>query len=299
MRHRTALANSTAVPYLNEPSTRTRISMCTAVARLGGVSLTVGGHELQLGRGESIEDTADGVGAELRRMGVGTAAELASMPRAEFMQVLGEHGVPVIDYGVAEASSRARDADSAVADPQPSRPPIPLQPPHPRLARTLLPRNRGLDVISRSLPAHRHHRHARPSPVLSCPTSPGDRRFPAPAHETKRGPRHRPRPRSPTSRTSTSTSTASPETRSRDPKPASCAASSRSCSRTRARPSSPTRPRARPRRPSRSPIGPSGSASSCAPATCTSPGTPSPGPCASSPSRCCPASSRPRSPRTS
>lgn len=56
--HRTELSNQTVVLYFNKPSTRTRISMCTAVARLGGIPLTVGPSELQLGRGESIEDTA-------------------------------------------------------------------------------------------------------------------------------------------------------------------------------------------------------------------------------------------------
>ena len=56
--HRTELSNQTVVLYFNKPSTRTRISMCTAVARLGGIPLTVGSAELQLGRGESIEDTA-------------------------------------------------------------------------------------------------------------------------------------------------------------------------------------------------------------------------------------------------
>ncbi len=56
--HRTELSNQTVVLYFNKPSTRTRVSMCTAVARLGGIPLTVGPTELQLGRGESIEDTA-------------------------------------------------------------------------------------------------------------------------------------------------------------------------------------------------------------------------------------------------
>ncbi len=32
------------------------------------------------------------------RLGVGKGAELADVPRAAFMRVLGEHGVPVIDY---------------------------------------------------------------------------------------------------------------------------------------------------------------------------------------------------------
>ncbi|MEM6929264.1 MAG: ornithine carbamoyltransferase [Myxococcota bacterium] len=54
----TLLSNQTVVLYFNKPSTRTRISMATAVARLGGTPITVGSHELQLGRGESIEDTA-------------------------------------------------------------------------------------------------------------------------------------------------------------------------------------------------------------------------------------------------
>lgn len=36
------------------------------------------------------------------RIGVGKGAELAGVPRAGFMRVLGEHGVPVIDYSVEE-----------------------------------------------------------------------------------------------------------------------------------------------------------------------------------------------------
>ncbi len=35
-----------------------------------------------------------------KRCGVGKGAELAGMPRAAFMQWLGEHGVAVIDYPV-------------------------------------------------------------------------------------------------------------------------------------------------------------------------------------------------------
>ena len=58
LRQREALSNQTVVLYFNKPSTRTRISMATAVARLGGVPVAVGPAELQLGRGESIEDTA-------------------------------------------------------------------------------------------------------------------------------------------------------------------------------------------------------------------------------------------------
>jgi len=38
----------------------------------------------------------------LRRVGVAKAAELAAMPTAAFMRVLGEHGVAVIDYPADE-----------------------------------------------------------------------------------------------------------------------------------------------------------------------------------------------------
>jgi len=52
------LAGKTVVCYFAKPSTRTRISFETAIARLGGTAIAVGPNELQLGRGETIEDTA-------------------------------------------------------------------------------------------------------------------------------------------------------------------------------------------------------------------------------------------------
>ncbi len=56
--HRTVLRGDTVVCYFAKPSTRTRLSFGTAITRLGGVPETVGPLELQLGRGETIEDTA-------------------------------------------------------------------------------------------------------------------------------------------------------------------------------------------------------------------------------------------------
>jgi ornithine carbamoyltransferase len=52
------LAGDTVVLYFAKPSTRTRLSLETAVTRLGGNPAVVGPAELQLGRGETIEDTA-------------------------------------------------------------------------------------------------------------------------------------------------------------------------------------------------------------------------------------------------
>lgn len=57
------LRGQSVVLYFAKPSTRTRISFETAVWRLGGMPLAVGSAELQLGRGETIEDTAGVISA--------------------------------------------------------------------------------------------------------------------------------------------------------------------------------------------------------------------------------------------
>jgi ornithine carbamoyltransferase len=57
-RRASTLAGETVCLYFAKPSTRTRISFETAVTRLGGVPITLGPGDLQLGRGETIEDTA-------------------------------------------------------------------------------------------------------------------------------------------------------------------------------------------------------------------------------------------------
>jgi ornithine carbamoyltransferase len=54
---RSLLAGESVCLYFTKPSTRTRISFETAVARLGGSAIVLGPNDLQLGRGETIEDT--------------------------------------------------------------------------------------------------------------------------------------------------------------------------------------------------------------------------------------------------
>jgi predicted HTH domain antitoxin len=48
----------------------------------------------------------------LHRVGVGKGAELSRMPRAAFMQLLGEHGVPVIDYDPGDLEGELRHLGS-------------------------------------------------------------------------------------------------------------------------------------------------------------------------------------------
>ena len=54
----TFLAGESVVIYMNKASTRTRLASETAVAHLGGTPIFVRGDELQIGRGETIADTA-------------------------------------------------------------------------------------------------------------------------------------------------------------------------------------------------------------------------------------------------
>jgi ornithine carbamoyltransferase len=55
---RSVLAGDTVCCYFDKPSTRTRISFETAVVHLGGTPLSLSSKDLQLGRGETLEDTA-------------------------------------------------------------------------------------------------------------------------------------------------------------------------------------------------------------------------------------------------
>ena len=53
-----ALAHKSVAIYMTKPSTRTRLASETAVAHLGATPIFLRGDELQLGRGETIADTA-------------------------------------------------------------------------------------------------------------------------------------------------------------------------------------------------------------------------------------------------
>lgn len=57
-RVRPYLAGKTVVLIFQKPSTRTRVSFDTGVYQLGGHPITLGWNELQLGRGETVADTA-------------------------------------------------------------------------------------------------------------------------------------------------------------------------------------------------------------------------------------------------
>ena len=58
LRSETALHNKTVAIYMTKPSTRTRLASESAVAHLGGTPIFIRGDDLQLGRGETISDTA-------------------------------------------------------------------------------------------------------------------------------------------------------------------------------------------------------------------------------------------------
>jgi ornithine carbamoyltransferase len=57
-RSKQELANKTVAIYMTKPSTRTRLASETATAHLGGTPIFIRGDELQLGRGETVADTA-------------------------------------------------------------------------------------------------------------------------------------------------------------------------------------------------------------------------------------------------
>ncbi|MEI6844210.1 MAG: ornithine carbamoyltransferase [Actinomycetes bacterium] len=71
----TALSNQTVAIYMTKPSTRTRLASETAVAHLGGTPIFIRGDDLQLGRGETISDTAKIISEFARALIVRTYAQ--------------------------------------------------------------------------------------------------------------------------------------------------------------------------------------------------------------------------------
>src|SRR5690242_12217315 len=57
-RYEDVLRGETVACIFEKPSTRTRVSFAAAIARLGATPIALSPQELQLGRGESIADTA-------------------------------------------------------------------------------------------------------------------------------------------------------------------------------------------------------------------------------------------------
>ena len=53
------LADRVIALIFERPSTRTRVSFVSGIAKLGGTSMVLSPSDMQLGRGETVEDTAD------------------------------------------------------------------------------------------------------------------------------------------------------------------------------------------------------------------------------------------------
>jgi ornithine carbamoyltransferase len=75
LRSASALANKSVAIYMTKPSTRTRLASETAVAHLGGTPIFIRGDELQLGRGETISDTARIIGGFCEALIIRTFAQ--------------------------------------------------------------------------------------------------------------------------------------------------------------------------------------------------------------------------------
>ncbi len=90
-RDRHLLVGDTVALYFAKPSTRTRLAFQTAVARLGGMPLSLGPDELQCSRGEPIVDTAQVVSRYVRALVVRTFAD------ADLRRLAAAASVPVVN----------------------------------------------------------------------------------------------------------------------------------------------------------------------------------------------------------
>jgi ornithine carbamoyltransferase len=85
------LAGRVVALIFERPSTRTRVSFASGIARLGGTGLVLSSSDLQLGRGETIEDTAKVMGRWV------DAVVLRTGPHATLEELDRHAGVPVVN----------------------------------------------------------------------------------------------------------------------------------------------------------------------------------------------------------
>jgi len=85
------LADRVVALIFERPSTRTRVSFVSGIARLGGTSMVLSPSDMQLGRGETIEDTAKVLGR------MADAIMLRTGPHATLLELDRHAGVPVIN----------------------------------------------------------------------------------------------------------------------------------------------------------------------------------------------------------
>ena len=91
LRSKDALAHKSVAIYMTKPSTRTRLSSETAVTHLGGTPIFIRGDELQLGRGETIADTAKIIS------GYCDALIIRTFAQADVDELGGNASIPVIN----------------------------------------------------------------------------------------------------------------------------------------------------------------------------------------------------------
>ena len=94
-----ALRGETVACIFEKPSTRTRVSFAAAIARLGATPVALTPQELQLGRGESIADTARSLSGYvsaivIRTFAHGTVDELARWATVPVVNALSDEHHP-------------------------------------------------------------------------------------------------------------------------------------------------------------------------------------------------------------
>ncbi len=85
------LAGKTLAMIFDKPSTRTRVSFDVAMRQLGGATLVLTGQEMQLGRGETIADTARVLSRYV------DAIVIRTLDPADLMELADHATIPVIN----------------------------------------------------------------------------------------------------------------------------------------------------------------------------------------------------------